>query len=219
MSGENTPMTYNQYTSERTNLFNALHEDQNLRIRAPRSPVSPLSYTSDDEDHENPSYPSASPMPEPPTLMRDLNTVQWNAGYEIFTKLHSTYMTWKSLSYLFPVYMISISVSTIQYFTQHEFYWFCLIMPFTGVLFLNYITHHVLFTNSPCVSRNQLSYYPGRDYEYGSLIKTTHCIDTLYPRSEYQYWVVINPNTRGVDFISVENEQYNSYIKHSVHVV
>ena len=211
MSRSSSPITYNEYISEESRLF----DTSNLRVDAPNSPTSDY-----DNATSNVNSPLETKPPSPPGLTRDLNTHQWSTGYDIFTVLHAKYITWKMFVYVFPFYVISISVSTIQYFTPFEFYWFCLILPFAGALVLDYIVEKIMFTEIPSVSRDTLSRYPGTDYEYGSLIYTHRMVGTPpHYIPEYQYWIVLNPTTKCIEFISVYFNDYNGYNKHTVTIM
>ena len=203
-----------------------LDEHTNLRVRIPHD----ANEMSDDDtvsvdsntttpvqENGNPSNVRHSPnnhIPSPPLhpprLSRDLNTHEWQTAYEKYTKLYSDYMVWKTLTLVLPFYIISISVSTIQYFTQHEFYWFCVFMPIAAMLFCNYTYRSILFTQKLCPMVKQLSYYPGRAYEFGIVTKVTYSYDEL--RGQYrdsEFWIVHNSYSNAPDFIWIENENYD----------
>ena len=162
--------------------------------------------TSPDPDNEDINYDSA------PSLVRDINVNYWKEGFERYSRLHSHYLVWKNLTYALPFYIISISVATVTYFTQDEFLWFCIIMPFSAMLFLHYVYHTVIFTKKPCISNDMLCYYPGYLYKYGIIVYIKYSSDeneNVNNRSEYQYWIVYNERKNAAEFISVKDEEYN----------
>ena len=112
------------------------------------------------------------------------------------------------LTIALPFYIISVSVSTIQYFTRDEFYWFCFFLPVLSVITMRYVYKSTHFSTSRRFSYTKLSYYPGFLYEYGYIVHNVFsCEDTTF--CEYQYWVVMNPRTNDIQFICVEGEDYN----------
>lgn len=193
----------------------------NLRIRIPNYNTTPSTNnissmaSPTDSDNDNPSSIETSPgsyLPPPedrPILTRDLNAYQWNNAYNKFTKLYTQHMVWKTLTCILPFYIISVSVSTIQYFTMHEFYWFCVIMPIAAVGFFSYTYRTILFTNKVCPMINKFSYYPGNAYEYGIVVHIDHYRNRPYGKN-HEFWVVHNTCTNAPDFIYINNGDYNN---------
>ena len=170
--------------------------------------------------HLSPEYsPIDSPIPPPPlhhpALRRDINIQKWNSGLRSFLKLNSSYQVWKMLTIALPFYIISVSVSTIQYFTRDEFYWFCFFLPLLSVVVMRYIYKSTHFSTALRFSYTKLSYYPGLLYEYGYIV---HSVFNRENTSvcEYQYWIVMNPRTNDIEFICVVNEDYNRARKYDV---
>lgn len=192
-------------------------------MRSPSlSPENIHEYNSDDiicnneSDHSSSvcSYASSFP-PGPPPLLRELNLQKWYMGYEHFMKLYSMLKVWYIITYVFPLYLIGISIIVIPQFTINDFYWYCLCIPIIWVIMTKITYNVILFNYTPRISKNKLSYYPGNKYEYGCVI---YCIyhPSVEQLCEYQYWVVMNPTTHIVEFISVKNELYNKPITHNV---
>lgn len=159
--------------------------------------------------------PIAPPPLHHPSLRRDINIQKWNTGYRNFTKLNSEYQTLKILTVMLPFYIISVSVTTIQYFTRHEFYWFCFFLPLFSSLVMYYVYKTLYFSNATRFSYTKLSYYPGFLYEYGYIIHSVFSRDDS-SFCEYQYWIVMNPRTNDVNFICVSNEDYNRPVRYDI---
>lgn len=210
-----------------TTMSTDSQQDANLRIRIPRTTEENVSdeahsVTSSDTEHSTPHDDSETttshdprntnaPLPPPtiPSLRRDLNTLQWKGAYDKYTKLYTEYMVWKTLTYALPLYIISISVSTIQYFTKHEFYWFCVGFPICGMIGMMFLYNKLLFTRKQSPMVNMFSYYPGDAYEFGVVVKVNYNYYSPEFR-DYEFWVVHNSYSNAPDFIYIQNESYNT---------
>lgn len=184
----------------------------------PYSKPSPLS--APEEGYITPERtPDTTPITPPPfqhpSLRRDINVQKWNTGFRIFTRLNSEYQSLKFLTIILPFYIISLSVSTIQYFTRHEFYWFCFYLPLFATITLYYLYTSLYFSNATRFSYTKMSYYPGIHYEYGYIIHSVFSRDDN-SFCEYQYWVVMNPRTNDVNFLCVTDGDYNHPIKYDI---
>jgi len=159
--------------------------------------------------------PPAPPQLHHPSLRRDINVQKWNTGFKNFTKLNSEYQTWKVLTIMLPFYIISVSVSTIQYFTRDEFYWFCFYLPLFSTITMYYLYTSLYFSNATRLSYTKLSYYPGIPYEYGYIIHSVFSRDdNTY--CQYQYWVVMNPRTNDVNFLCVTHGDYHHPTRYDI---
>ena len=91
-------------------------------------------------------------------------------------------------------------------------------MPVLSSFVVHNVYKRILFSRNIKCSHDKLSYYPGRHYEYGYIVHNNYNQD-VQNICQKQYWIVVNPLTNGIEFISINNELYNNPIQHDVFIV